>query len=239
MLPPKIAMTRFSKVLAVLVFSASLAFMGFAMVTVLGGPNWDLKADALARDHSLSFERGKESGWDVKDNRKQPPEQVATGKSLPEVIAKAQRKLIDARKTESDALAKETDDVVKRQAREQPAITADVAAFEKRFQVLIQQLKELHLQAIEESKKAVTKSEEAKAIRQVAALRRDELIQLRNQLDVLRTQKSTALKEQKRLEDLVNQAKAVLADVERRKELLEADGARLDYDPNPAPAAKK
>jgi hypothetical protein len=233
-------MTRFSKVLAVFVFSASLAFMGFAMVTVLGGPNWDLKVDALARDHSLSFEyRGKESGWDVKDHRKQPPEQVATGKSLPEVVVKAQRKLIDVRKAESEAIAKETEEVVKRQAREQPAIATDVAAFEKRFQVLIQQLKELHLQAIEESKKAVTKSEEAKAIRQVAALRRDELIQLRNQLDVLRTQKSTALKEQKRLEDLVNQAKAVLADVELRKELLESDGARLDYDPSPAPAAKK
>lgn len=228
-------MTKFSKILTVFVFAGCLAFMGFAMVTVLGGPNWDVKAEALAKDHSLSFEyRGKESGWDVKDHRKQPPEQVATGKSLAEAVTKAQRKLNDASKAQAEAIAKDIDDVAKRHAREQPAIAADVAAFEKRFEVLIAQLKEVHRLAIEESKKAVTKSDEAKAIRQVAALRRDELIQLQNQLDVLRTQKISALKEQRRLDDLVNQAKAVLADVERRKELLEADGARLDYDPKPA-----
>lgn len=233
-------MTKISKILAVLVFTACLSFMGFAMVTVLGGPNWNIKAEALAKDHSLAFEnRGKESGWDVKDGRKQPPEQVATGKSVAEVVVKAQRKLIDSQKAETEALSKEIDAVAKRHAREQPAITADVAAFGKRLAVLEQQLKEVHQQAIEESKKAVTKSDEAKAIRQVAALRRDELIQLQNQLDVLRTQKTSALKDQKRLEDLVNQAQAVLADVERRKELLEADGAKLDYDPNPAPAANK
>lgn len=233
-------MTKFSKILVVVVFAACLAFMGFAMVTALAGPNWQNKSDALAKDHSLSFEnRGKESGWEVKDHRKATAEQFASGKSLPEAVVKSQRKLIENQKTELDAVSKDIDAVAKRHEREQVAIAADVVAFRKRMDVLEQQLKELRAQAVEESKKAVTKSDEAKAVRQVAGLRRDELIQLQNQLDVLRTQKASALKEQKRLEDLVNQAKAVLADVERRKELLESDGAKLEYDPNPAAAPTK
>ena len=222
-------MTKISKILTVLVFFACLSFMGFAMVTGLGGPNWHNKSEALAAGHSFSFEyRGPESGWEVKDYRKSTPEPVATGKSLAEVVVKSQRKLIDNQQTELDAFAKEIDAVSQIHTRQQAAITADQAAFTARFAVLEQQLKALRLEAVEESKKAVTKSDEAKAVRQVAALRRDELIQLQNQLVVLRTQKSSALADQKRLEDLLNQAQAVLADVERRKELLESDGAKAD-----------
>ncbi|MBI5758743.1 MAG: hypothetical protein HZA46_09510 [Planctomycetales bacterium] len=222
-------MTKISKILTVLVFFACLSFMGFAMVTVLGGPNWQNKSEALAAEHSFSYEyRGKESGWDVKDHRKGTPEQVASGKSLAEAVVKSQRKLIENQKSELDAISKETDSVAQIHTRQQAAITADQAAFKQRVDVLEQQLKAVRVEAVEESKKAVTKSDEAKAIRQVAALRRDELIQLQNQLVVLRTQKSSALADQKRLEDLLNQAQAVLADMERRKELLESDGAKAD-----------
>jgi hypothetical protein len=222
-------MTKISKILTVLVFFACLSFMGFAMVTVLGGPNWQNKSEALAAEHSFSYEyRGKESGWDVKDHRKGTPEQVASGKSLAEAVVKSQRKLIESQKSELDAISKETDTVGQIHTRQQAAITADQAAFKQRVDVLEQQLKAVRVEAVEESKKAVTKSGEAKAVRQVAALRRDELIQLQNQLVVLRTQKSSALADQKRLEDLLNQAQAVLADMERRKELLESDGAKAD-----------
>jgi hypothetical protein len=222
-------MTKISKILAVLVFFACLSFMGFAMVTVLGGPNWQNKSEALAAEHSFDFEnRGKDSGWEVKDHRTSKAETVATGKSLAEAVVKSQQKLIKNQKDELDVIAKDIDAVAAIHTRQQAAIIADQAAFTARVTVLEQQLKALRLEAVEESKKAVTKSDEAKAVRQVAALRRDELIQLQNQLVVLRTHKSSALADQKRLEDLLNQAQAVLADMERRKELLESDGAKAD-----------
>lgn len=222
-------MTKISKILTVLVFFACLSFMGFAMVTVLGGPNWQNKSEALAAEHSFDFEnRGKDAGWEVKDHRTSKAETVATGKSLAEAVVKSQQKLIKEQKDELVLIAKDIDDVAAIHTRQQAAIIADQAAFTARVTVLEQQLKALRLEAVEESKKAVTKSDEAKAIRQVAALRRDELIQLQNQLVVLRTHKSSALADQKRLEDLLNQAQAVLADMERRKELLESDGAKAD-----------
>lgn len=222
-------MTKISKILTVLVFFACLSFMGFAMVTVLGGPNWQNKSEALAAEHSFDFEnRGKDSGWEVKDHRTSKAETVATGKSLAEAVVKSQQKLIKDQKDELDVIAKDIDAVAAIHTRQQAAIIADQAAFTARVKVLELQLKALRLEAVEESKKAVTKSDEAKAVRQVAALRRDELIQLQNQLVVLRTHKSSALADQKRLEDLLNQAQAVLADMERRKELLESDGAKAD-----------
>ena len=81
-------MTLISKILLVLVLFASIAFMGFAAVSAVGGPNWSKEKDALT-DYVFEYQSGENPTWSVKTRRGQ--EQLSSSPVLAKVIVVAQK----------------------------------------------------------------------------------------------------------------------------------------------------
>lgn len=100
------------------------------------------------------------------------------------------------------------------------ANAADITAMQQREQVLLAELQKLSEAASVLATQAISKSKEVQGKRDESALRRDEAVLLRNQLNELRTEKQTALEEERRLTDLLIQTQGTLERVQRRNELL-------------------
>lgn len=150
---------------------------------------------------------------------------------------------IDAQKKEIADLDTEIPRWEARLKDAEASIKADVAAIKRRQETVEKQLKALHDELSDVNAQVVAETKKAQAVRDEAKLRREEAIALSNQLEELRSQKDAALFEQKRLSALLVQATGTLERVERRKELLEKDGASLqkkapDAAPRNSPAGQ-
>ena len=55
-------MTKFAKCLVVFAVGASFAFLGFAWVSMMGGPNWEAEAAALP---GYAITKGDDGKWKV------------------------------------------------------------------------------------------------------------------------------------------------------------------------------
>jgi chromosome segregation ATPase len=175
-------MTKFSKVLTVLLVVFSVSFMALSAVSLMSSTDWksrkkDLSEKTAEQTRELAALETEYAGWD--------------------------KRLQDAKNT----------------------ITQDVAALKKKEEVLAAALAKQEEAASALAGQTVVKAKEAQAKRDEARLRREETVALRNQLDELRTQKRDAEAEERRLSDLLVQAQGTLERVERRQELLAADGA--------------
>lgn len=118
-------------------------------------------------------------------------------------------------------------EVTEAKAADLKAIAAAVADLKAQLQKRQDELATLSTQLVELTKQTTQ-------TRQTAIDRRAEVDQLASQLGELRSQKEQVLAESKRLTDLLYQAQGTLDRVSTRKQLLEADGAKLPA----APATK-
>ena len=96
-------MTFLSKILLVLVFFASIAFMGFAAVSAVGGPNWSKEKDALT-DYVFEHQAGENPIWSVKTRR--GGEQLTTSPVLAKVIVAAQKHKLQQQNEKLDEVTK-------------------------------------------------------------------------------------------------------------------------------------
>lgn len=105
------------------------------------------------------------------------------------------------------------------------AIEADLKAIDARQKYLQSQLDDLAKKSSEASTQIAEATRKATQIRDEAKLRREEGLQLANQLAELRSQKSAAEEEKRKLTDLLVQAQGVLERADRRAKSLAGDGA--------------
>lgn len=112
----------------------------------------------------------------------------------------------------------------------QLAIAADLPAIKAREKLYQAQLDGLAKKSSELSTQIAASSKKAREVGDEASLRREEGIQLANQLAELRAQKADAETEKQKLTDLLVQAQGVLDRVQRRNETLKSD---LPYDEKP------
>jgi chromosome segregation ATPase len=105
----------------------------------------------------------------------------------------------------------------------QLAIAADLPAFKAREKLYQAQLDELAKTSGELSVQIAALSKKAREVGDEASLRREEGIQLANQLAELRAQKADAETEKQKLTDLLVQAQGVLDRVQRRNGNLKSD----------------
>jgi len=80
-------MTKIGKILAVFIAATSLAFAGFAIATVFGGPDWIQMTRAGYLDY-YKFSQGGAPDYIWTATRLADGSQVATSKRLPEVLTK-------------------------------------------------------------------------------------------------------------------------------------------------------
>lgn len=211
-------MTRFGKILVVLIAVASLAFAGFAIVVFYGGPNWPQIASEMT-DYKFTFTPGEKPTWSVV--RARGDEKVASDPNL--------AKCIDA--ALADRVTKLQAEVTDYQGRK-PALVADLTALQETTKVDIPALDEYikgertRLVALSDSwnklnKTSLTLAAQAQTAENQAADRRDEVFQLTGQVAEVRADafRLEALKRQ--LAEELEQVNGNLERAEERQRQLE------------------
>lgn len=227
-------MLKLNKTLAVFVLFASIAFMGFAIVTSSAGYNFKTKADEL--DNFVFSRDSATAPWTVKT--RVGDEQVGGSvKLLPEAILAALKKQIGDLNQEKQQLDKRIVELEKAIKDSKELIEVDKAAMKARQEVLEKERKRIVAETIEVAAQAAAKSKEVYAQYDLARLRRQEWILMNNQLQEIRTQKDAAIAESQRLRDLLYQSQGDLERAERRQQLLLREGAKLPNEEGVTPPA--
>ena len=234
-------MTKFSKILAVFVVSASLAFMGFAAVNAIGGTNWnDEVASLTAYDIIETKAPKKKTTYSVKTRRTGE----AVGSPTPiraKAVILARDDMIKKANAEITTLKDEIPKVQSRLKEVVAFIKLDDAAMAKRLADLSDDHKKLSDQIEVLSNDGIKKTTTANKTRAEAERRREDVFRLRSQLDEIQTDLFQIREQKKRLYDLLYQLNGSVEQLKRRKKQLEAAGAKADedYDEKKVPVGGK
>ena len=227
--------TLISKILAVFVTIASVAFMAVVMANVsAGGPNWTAKSKELAE---VSFERANpQAPWTAK--RRTDNSDMGSGSILPAAIVSVQKKLLDEERTKQADLDAKIAQRKSAITESRALIDADLDAMKRREADLDKQFADLLEQMNQLSQNFTMESKKQTEDLAILKLRSQEYILIKNQLEELKAQREVATEELARLKALVYQAKANLERAQTRQELLKSDGAPIYDDAGAEPAEK-
>jgi len=236
--------TTFSKCLSVFVAVAALLFLGFAAVSLVGGPNWAARnADLTGYEFELSEGENPEWSWtrrsDQQKSKTNPP-------ILPAAIVAARADL----KTKQDAQIQELKQQITaakaKQIEADKLIAEDEVALANRQKLLLAERRQIHDEIEAQQQKntgKITKGTDqtpgTQSIRDEITLRREDVYRLRAQLEEIQTDRYRATRQMEKLEDLLTQLQGDIKKLERRQEQLKQAGAKLDYDTSPKPSASE
>ena len=235
-------MGNISRTLVVVTTVLSVAFLGFAGVTTLGGPNWGTVAKSLSPGEEKSagyvFERsaGENPQWTVTSSSE---EQIKTSAVLPDVIVAALDHKYAGLKAELDALTDELPQLETRKTNLETAIEKDEQALQAAVTERQEFLQQLRAQYISLSQQVVQKVEEGQQVEDVVAARRDDVIRLQHQLEVLKADDARLAQIEQQMLDLIRQIDADLAKARQRQQQLKSrlgspyDGTVIDNEPSP------
>ena len=220
--------TMISKILAVFVTIASVAFMAVIIANVsAGGPNWTAKSKELSE---VAFERANpQAPWTAK--KRSDGSDMGGGPILPAAIVSAQKKLIETERTEQTALDQKIAQRTSALSEAKALIDVDLDAMKRREADLDKQFADLLEQMNQLSQNYTMESKKQTDDLAVLKLRAQEFILIKNQLEELKAQREVATEELARLKALVYQAKANLERAQSRLETLIKDGVKTEpYD---------
>lgn len=213
-------MTKFGKILAVFVATASLAFAGFAIATVFAGPNWLQMTEAGYLDY-YKFARGPGPDYLWSATRIADGSQVASSKRLPEVISKV---LDDVSQKNQQVLQTLNDREPLLQARVE-ALEKNKAADEKALQEYVDaqraRLEAVRKQEATLAAEIIAATNNASQLENQTAERRADVLRLKQQIEEVRADQfrlEAILKQQK---NLLQQFEGDAAKVKSRKDSLE------------------
>ncbi len=205
-----------SRLLAIVVTVLSIAFLGFAGVVTLGGPNWDATARSL-KDYQFTHAPGPNGQWTATSP---DGESVGSSPLLPGAIVAA---LDDTNKklqgqlgelNDRDPQLRDSIQKIERQiAADREALTASLARKQ-------QQLKDLQEQTAELSDQIVQQTTQGIAVEEVVSDRRSDVFRLTNQLAVLRADEARIEQIRQQMADLIEQINADLDKARRREQQL-------------------
>jgi hypothetical protein len=215
-------MTKFAKCLVVFAVGASFAFLGFAWVSMMGGPNWDAEAAALPGYEIAKSQDGK---WTVKDRTTGQNINVAPATVHAAAIVAARKDLADKQDAEAQKLGTPTATYKKKLAEAQKLNQTDVKAMDARVQQLNSQLVDLNTKILGLSGEVVKRSLDAQAIRTEAAKRREDVFRLTREVSEIRTDHFRSEELERKLRDQLVRLDGVIANLENRnQQLREAAG---------------
>ena len=212
-------MTKFGKCLVVFAVGASFAFLGFAWVSMMGGPNWDAEVAALP-DYTIQKSGEK---WGVTERVNGQPVTVQRPSVQASAIIAARDDLQKRQEAEIKRLQDETKQFQTATAEIKKFDAADVKALEARVAELSQQLEGLNAKILALSNDVVKRSQEAQGIRNEAARRREDVFRLTRELREIRADNFRADALQKRLKDQLVQLSGVELALESRNKQLHRD----------------
>ncbi len=212
-------MTKIAKCLVVFAAFASFAFLGFAWVAMMGGPNWDAEAASLS-DYTIQKSGDK---WTVTERVGGASVNVSRASVEAAAIIAARDDLQKRQKAEIDRLQSETKEFKAKAAEIRKLNAADVKALEARVTELNQQLEGLNTKILSLSNDVVKRSQEAQAIRTEATKRREDVFRLTRELREIRADNFRADEMQKKLRDQLVQLNGVELALESRNKQLRGD----------------
>jgi predicted RNase H-like nuclease (RuvC/YqgF family) len=215
-------MTKFAKCLVVFAVGASFAFLGFAWVSMMGGPNWDAEAAALP---GYEFTKAEGGSWTVRDRATGQAITVKSPTVRASAILAAREDLAKKQDDETQKLSGPTAKYKKNLADAQKLNQADTKAMEARVQQLNTQLENLNAKILELSGDVVKRSQEAQLIRNEAAKRREDVFRLTRELAEIHTDQFRSEELERKLRDQLVRLDGVIVNLEsRNQQLREAVG---------------
>lgn len=211
-------MTRFSKILLVLVLFASIAFMGFAAVSSVGGPNWPKEADAMT-DYLFEYQPGEKPMWSVKTRR--TGEQISTSPVLAKVIVAAQKNKIQQQNEKIDQVTKSIPPLQQAIENWKKINQVDREAMDFRAVVLKEKIAALDSEITQLANEGIKTSQQTLEVNQQASERRADVFRLQDQIDEIRNEEYLAQEQQKTLLDYIARIEGKVQRLQRQKESLE------------------
>jgi chromosome segregation ATPase len=212
-------MTKFGKCLVVFAVAASFAFLGFAWVSMMGGPNWDAEAGALP---GYAIQKSGDK-WTV--NERVGGATVSVQRSTVEAAAiiAARDDLQKKQEAEIKRLNQETKEFQTATAEIRKLTAADLKALEARVAELNKQLEGINSKILSLSNDVVKRSQEAQAVRTEATKRREDVFRLTRELHEIRADNFRADALQKRLHEQLIQLNGVELALQSRNKQLQSD----------------
>jgi chromosome segregation ATPase len=216
-------MTKFAKCLVVFVVGASFAFLGFAWVSMMGGPNWNAEAASLP---GYEFTKGEDGRWKVTDRATGENVTVPSPTIRASAIVAARKDLAQKRDAEIKSLSGPTADYKKKLADAKKVNEIDTKAMEARSKQLNTQLENLNAKILGLSGDIVKRSQDVQAIRDEAAKRRADVYRLTRELSEIQTDHFRSEELERKLRDQLVRLDGVIASLEsRNKQLRETVGS--------------
>ena len=224
-------MTRFGKILVILIAFASLAFAGFAIVVFYAGPNWQEMAGQI-EGYKFSLSTGENPTWSAVKARGDV--NVSSDKNLAKVIDAVladQLKDLNAEVTDyTGRIPPLTEELAKTSAAnaaDLPALATYITAERARWVALNTKVAGLEAQVL-------AQTDASQKLENIASARREDVIRLKGQLDEINADKYRlgAI-----LRDLAEDLEQVNGNIERAVERQKKLQIDLDLDPyNPGVA---
>jgi chromosome segregation ATPase len=211
-------MTRFSKILLVLVLFTSIAFMGFTAVSSVGGPNWVKEKDAMT-DYLFDFQPGENPIWSVKTRR--GGEQISSSPVLAKAIVAAQKHKIQQQNEKIEQVTKTIPPLEKAIKNWQQVNQVDREAMSLTAVDLKEKISALNSEITQLANEGIKISQQTLEINQQAAERRADVFRLQDQIEEIRNEKYLTQEQQKTLRDYIARLEGKVQRLQRQKEALE------------------
>ncbi|WP_417379379.1 hypothetical protein [Gimesia sp.] len=211
-------MTLLSKILLVLVLFASIAFMGFAAVSAVGGPNWSKEKDALT-DYVFEHQTGENPTWSVKTRR--GGEQLSTSPVLAKVIVAAQKHKLQQQNEKLDKVTKTIEPLKKTIKNWELINQVDRTAMKDKAAELKQKMVQVDQQVNQLANEGIKIGQQTLEVNQEASERRADVFRLRDQIDEIRNERFLANQQQKTLRDYIDRIQGKIQRLQRQKVSLE------------------
>ncbi|MBX3443258.1 MAG: hypothetical protein KF774_12700 [Planctomyces sp.] len=219
--------TLISKCLVVLVTVCSLCFLGFALATTLGGPNWsaemlelqgnaktfELQGGAEFRGFEFSVTPSPPYRWTVVRGRDR--QSVSNNAIAPKAIVDSLKAVTQEQQTRIRELQERRGDLQKLLDEWKGNSTADEQALGDRVADLLKTYEATRAEASQLATQVARGTEEAQKIEQRIAERREDVIRLRTQLAEIRTD---GFRQRELRQELTDQLQELLAILEQAKE---------------------
>ena len=218
-------MGNISKTLVIVSAVLSVAFLGFAGVTTLGGPNWETTAKSLnpgenkSGGYNFSRSAGDNPQWTATSSDE---EQIKTSAVLPDVIVAALDHKFAGLKTELDALTDELPQLETRKTNLEATIEKDVQALQEAVAQRKEYLSDLRAQYLTLSQQVEQKVVDGRQTEYVVEARREDVIRLQHQLEVLKADDERLEQIEQQMLDLIRQIDADLAKARQRQQQLKS-----------------
>ncbi|QDT30871.1 hypothetical protein [Thalassoglobus polymorphus] len=220
-------MTKISKILAVFVAVASLSFVGFAIATTFGGPDWiDVMDAPYFQDYQISRSVGADPSWTA--TRGSDGGQVATSKVLPEVLSKVMDEVYQKQQQELQELQAREPILQTRNERLSKLQEVDDKALQAYIDKLRVRIADLTQQESDLTSKVTSMAEEAQKIERQVVSRREDIFRLSQQVEELKADLFRLKEIRAQLQDVNFQLNELLIRADERNQLL-----TKEYNPKP------